>query len=170
MTDLVRAYFDPEKHAKEIPVERVVSDEKVDKDHVARLGKSGLDPTRMRPIVVIKHPKVDAYAVLDGHHRFHIVQGMGEETIRAAVVDDYVGLGFYLTKKGVFQPTPEFTKYIRIPLKRFVWWMTAFLNDPFSAPKGPPDRPPGVGAEGSNQEGLQQVDAAPVPEDDEGET
>lgn len=130
MTDLFRAYFDPEKHAQEIPVTRVYTDEKVDAGHATRIGGSGLDPATMRPIVVIKHPSVEAYAVLDGHHRYHIVQCMGRETIRAAVVDDYVGLGFYLTKKGLFQPTPEFTKYVRVPLKRFVWWMTAFLKDP----------------------------------------
>ncbi|NIP35236.1 MAG: ParB N-terminal domain-containing protein [Thermoplasmata archaeon] len=142
MTDLFRAYFQPEKHAQDIPVKMVLSDEKVDEDHAARIGDGGFDPKSMRPIVVIMHPKVEAYAVLDGHHRFHIVQGMGFETIRAAVVDDYVGLGFYLTKKGVFQPTPEFTKYIRVPLKRFVWWMTAFLKDPQSIPAGPPDKDP----------------------------
>jgi hypothetical protein len=142
MTDLLRAYFDPEKHAKEIPLKRVYTDEKVDEGHAARIGDSGLDTATMRPIVVIKHPRVEAYAVLDGHHRFHIVQGMGCETIRAAVVDDYVGLGFYLTKKGLFQPTPEFTKYVRVPLKRFVWWMTAFLKDPLKVSRTPPDGPP----------------------------
>ncbi len=158
MTDLIRAYFDPEKHAQEIPVHRVVSDEKVDEGHVARIGDSGLDPRTMRPIVVIKHPKVEAYAVLDGHHRFHIVQGMGCETIRAAVVDDYVGLGFYLTKKGVFQPTPEFTKYVRVPLKRFIWWMTAFLKDPRSIPEGPPEKDPKLETGESSQVGSQRVE------------
>jgi hypothetical protein len=142
MTDLFRAYFHPAKHAQEIPVELVVSDEKVDEDHVARMGEGGLDPATMRPIVVIRHPKVEAYAVLDGHHRFSIVRKMGLGTVRAAVVDDYVGLGFFLTERGVFQPTPGFTKYVRIPLKRFVWWMTAFLKDPTDVPKEPPESPP----------------------------
>jgi len=130
MTDLIRAYFDPERYARELPIETVVSDEKVDEGHKARLGDKGLDPTSMRPIVVIKHPRKDIYAVLDGHHRFSVVRGMGCTTIRAAVVDDYVGLGFHLTKRGVFQPTPAFTKHVRVPVKRFVSWMTEFLKDP----------------------------------------
>lgn len=141
MTDLFRAYFHPAKHAQEIPVELVVSDEKVDDDHVARIGEGGLDPGSMRPIVVIKHPKAEAYAVLDGHHRFHLVREMGCETVRAAVVDDYVGLGFFLTERGAFQPTPAFTKHVRVPLKRFVWWMTAFLKDPTKVPRESPESP-----------------------------
>ncbi len=161
MTDLFRAYFQPERHAQDIPVGLVLSDEKVDKDHATRIGEGGFDPLAMRPIVVIKHPKVEAYAVLDGHHRFHIVQTMGSETIRAAVVDDYVGLGFYLTKKGVFQPTAEFTKYIRVPLKRFVWWMTAFLKDPKSIPKGPPDRDPKHEGGKAEQGESSKLDALP---------
>ncbi|MCJ2539651.1 MAG: ParB N-terminal domain-containing protein [Candidatus Thermoplasmatota archaeon] len=132
MTDLFRAYFDPVKHATEIPCELIVSDEKVDKEHVARMVEGGMDPATMRPIVVIKHPKEEIYSVLDGHHRFSLIRDMGCETIRAAVVDDYVGLGFYLTAKGVFQPTADFTKYVRVPLKRFIWWMTGFLKDPRS--------------------------------------
>ena len=130
MTDLFRAYFHPAKHAQEVPVGLVVSDEKVDEDHVARIGEGGLDPSTMRPIVVIRHPRVEAYAVLDGHHRFRLVRDMGCETIRAAVVDDYVGLGFFLTERGLFQPTPAFTKHVRIPLKRFVWWMRPSSRTP----------------------------------------
>lgn len=142
MTDLIRAYFDPEKHAQDIPVELVVSDDKVDAEHVARIGEGGLDPSTMRPIVVIRHPKEKVYTVLDGHHRFSLIREMECDTVRAAVVDDYVGLGFFLTNKGVFQPTPEFTKYVRIPLKRFIWWMTDFLRDPLTLLKTPPERPP----------------------------
>ncbi len=130
MTDLIRAYFDPERYARELPIEAVVSDEKVDEGHKASLGGKGLDPATMRPIVVIKHPRRDLYAVLDGHHRFSVVRGMGCATIRAAVVDDYVGLGFHLTKRGLFQPTPAFTKHVRVPAKRFVAWMTEFLKHP----------------------------------------
>jgi hypothetical protein len=142
MTDLFRAYFDPEKHAQELPVDLIVSDEKVDEDHVARIGQGGMDPSTMRPIVVIKHPKEEVYSVLDGHHRFRLIRDMESDTIRAAVVDDYVGLGFFLTKKGVFQPTPEFTKYVRVPLKRFVFWTTEFLKNPMTLMKKGPDRPP----------------------------
>jgi hypothetical protein len=157
MTDLIRAYFDPEKHSRELPVQLIVSDEKVDEEHVARMGEGGLDPTTMKPIVVIKHPREEVYSVLDGHHRFRLVRDVGSETIRAAVVDDYVGLGFYLTKKGVFQPTPEFTKYVRVPIKRFVYWTTEFLRDPLSLLKTSPQRP----SEGTDVEDESSDDVSP---------
>jgi len=155
MTDLFRAYFDPEKHGQDIPVELIVSDEKVDEEHLARIGGAGLDPETMRPIVVIRHPKEEAYSVLDGHHRFRLIKDMECDTIRAAVVDDYVGLGFFLTKKGAFQPTPEFTKHVRLPIKRFIWWMTGFLKDPLSFMKKGPVRSP----EETCADGHQQTDS-----------
>lgn len=164
MTDLLRAYFQPEKHAQDLPIELILSDEKVDEEWVEKIKDGGVDPQQLRPIVVIRHPREDAYAVLDGHHRFQLVREMGCTTIRAAVVDDYVGLGFFLTKKGAFQPTPAFTKHVRIPLKRFIWWMTAFLKDPSSIPKGAPGNDPKLEAGTSNQDGLQQVD---IPDTDE---
>jgi hypothetical protein len=80
--------------------------------------------------VVIKHPDRELYAVLDGHHRFEAVKKKGLKTIRAAVVDDYTGLGFELTKQGVFQPSAEFTRYIRVPLKRFAEDMRRFFFEP----------------------------------------
>jgi hypothetical protein len=140
MTDLIRAYFDPDKHSVDLPIGLIVSDDKVDEDYVASIGEGGLDPATMRPIVVIKHPREEVYSVLDGHHRCRLVRDMGCDTIRAAVVDDYVGLGFFLTKKGVFQPTPEFTKHVRVPLKRFVASTTEFLKDPLSLLKKGPER------------------------------
>lgn len=166
MTDLLRAYFQPEKHAQKIPVSQVVSDEKVDEGHAARIGEGGLDPETMRPIVVIKHPREEVYAVLDGHHRFSFVRGRGCDEVRAAVVDDYVGLGFHLTSRGVFQPNPEFTRHVRVPLKRFVWWMTAFLKDPLALLKGPPERPPGGETGGGAPSGSRQLDdpSAPPPQ------
>ena len=89
-----------------------------------------MDPSSVKAIVVIKHPRQDVYAVLDGHHRLHALRAMGVGKVRAAVVDDYVGLGFHLTKRGAFQPSPEFTRHVRVPLKRFLAFMERFLKDP----------------------------------------
>ena len=79
------------------------------------------------PIIVIKHPNKELYAVLDGHHRFKAARLNGLKTIKAVVVDDYTGLGFEFTRQGIFQPTPEFTRYVRIPIKRFISDMRDFL-------------------------------------------
>ena len=115
----------PEKYAVELPIEKIACDENVDTDYVQRL--SEVDVSKFTPIIVIKHPDKDLYAVLDGHHRFKAARLNRMKTIKAVVVDDYVGLGFELTRQGVFQPSPEFTKYIRLPMKRFIEYMHDFL-------------------------------------------
>ena len=69
-------------------------------------------------IVVVKHPKRNLYAVLDGHHRYWAVRHKGIKEMNCAVILDFLGLLFLLTKEGVFQPPKEFTQYVRVPLKR----------------------------------------------------
>jgi len=130
MTDFFRAYTMPEKYAVEIPIDKIVCDEKVDPDYVRHLDGKIDEVPSLKPIVVVKHPHRDIYAVLDGHHRFWAMKSRGLRTIRAAVVDDYIGLGFELTKSGALQPPPEFTRYIRIPIKMFVESIEKFLNVP----------------------------------------
>jgi len=127
MTDLIRAYTRPDKYAVDLPIDKVVCDEDVDDDYVQRLAE--MDLSKLKPIIVIKHPHKEIYAVLDGHHRFKAARLSGVRMIKAAVVDDYVGLGFELTRQGVFQPSPDFTRYVRLPLKRFVDYMRDFLFD-----------------------------------------
>ena len=128
MTDLIRAYTMPEKYAVDLPVDKIVCDENVDYEYVQKLAEV-MNASKLTPIVVIKHPDKELYAVLDGHHRFKAARIRGFSKIKAAVVDDYVGLGFEFTRQGVFQPSPEFTKYIRLPLKRFIEYMQHFLFD-----------------------------------------
>jgi hypothetical protein len=130
MTDLIRAYALPERYAQEIPMDQIVCDTKVDEDRVEEIRSTCSDASQFKALVVVKHPKKDVYAVLDGHHRFWAAWRSGFPTIRAAVVDDYIGLGFRLTQKGTFQPSPEVTKHIRMPLKRFKVQMEQFLKNP----------------------------------------
>ena len=130
MTDFIHAYTAPEKYAVDIPIHEIVCDEKVDPNYVRYLDEKIDESSSMKPIVVVKHPRKDIYAVLDGHHRFWAMKSRGAKTIRAAVVDDYTGLGFELTRSGALQPPPEFTRYIRIPIKAFVKSIERFLNTP----------------------------------------
>ncbi|MGD0805787.1 MAG: ParB/RepB/Spo0J family partition protein [Candidatus Bathyarchaeia archaeon] len=127
MTDLIRAYATPDKYAVDLPIEKIVCDENIDDDYAQKLTE--VDASKFTPIIVIKHPKRELYAVLDGHHRFKAARLRGLKTIKAVVVDDYVGLGFELTRQGVFQPTAEFTRYVRIPLKSLILYMQGFLFD-----------------------------------------
>lgn len=126
MTDLIRAYTMPDKFAVDLPIDKIVCDENIDYEYVQKLAGE-MDASKLKPIVVIKHPNKELYAVLDGHHRFKAARLKGLNRIKAAIIDDYVGLGFELTRQGVFQPSPDFTKYVRLPLKRFIEYMQNFL-------------------------------------------
>jgi hypothetical protein len=69
--------------------------------------------------VVVKHPHENLYAVVDGHHRFFAQIEFGVTTINCAVIPDFIGFMFYLTKDGWLQPPPTFTKHVRVPLLEF---------------------------------------------------
>jgi hypothetical protein len=116
----------PDKFAVDLPIDKIVCDENIDYEYVQKLAGE-MDASKLKPIVVIKHPNKELYAVLDGHHRFKAARLKGLNKIKAAIIDDYVGLGFELTRQGVFQPSPDFTKYVRLPLKRFIEYMQNFL-------------------------------------------
>ena len=68
--------------------------------------------------------------ILDGHHRFWAQKILGYNKIKCAVIEDIFGIGFHLTKNGIFQPDPKITKYIRIPLKRIYSYITEFIDEP----------------------------------------
>lgn len=130
MVDIIRAYSNPQKYRTDLPMDSIVADKKIVEEGVSHYGTKLGDGQELKPIIVIKHPKEDIYAVLDGHHRFWALNRKGAETIPAVVVDSYVDLGFNMTKKGYFQPLPLFTEYVRIPVKRLRKYMKTFLEEP----------------------------------------
>jgi hypothetical protein len=121
-----------------LPIDKIVADYKVDIKGIKKIINEINAGNSIKSIVVVKHPEKEYYAVLDGHHRFWAFKELGISTIKCAVVEDSIGLGFHLTKEGAFQPNPAITKYIRIPLKRFNRYFIDFLKDPeklFRKPK-----------------------------------
>ena len=125
----------PEKYQEWIDIKRIVADKKVYgkgvKDYLKAV-KSGID---LRPIIVIRHPERELYAVLDGHHRYWAQKEAGVLRIRCAVIHDLVGPLFLLTKEGYLQPTTLFTKHVRVPFLRFKAFLEKFLKDPDHALK-----------------------------------
>jgi len=120
----------PEKYKELIATELIVADEKVHYDGVKRYKdkiESGQD---VGTIIVVKHPRKKLYAVLDGHHRYWAQKELGRSKIQCAVVQDFIGILFFFTKEGLLQPTPLFTKYIRIPFEKVKNYLELFLNEP----------------------------------------
>jgi hypothetical protein len=135
VVDIIRAFSTPEKFKTILPLDKIVADRKVVENGVSRyheIIEKGHEPG---PIIVLKHPNEDLYAVLDGHHRFWAMKEKGVKSVTSVVVDNYSNLGFELTKKGVFQPSPLFTKHVRIPLKRLTEYMRTFMENPWALVK-----------------------------------
>ena len=132
MVDIIRAYTNPEKYKEYIPIEKIVVDEKVVDEGVARYEKIIESGEELKPIIIIKHPKEDIYAVLNGHHRFWAMVAQDITVAPCVVINVYTNLQFKMTQKGYFQPSPLFTKYVRIPLKRLQEYMIKFIQNPKS--------------------------------------
>jgi hypothetical protein len=126
----------PEDFAERISVKLVVADKKVDKDRVEHFLKALRAKEDVGTLVVVKHPEKKLYAVLDGHHRFWALKEFGAKTISCAVILDYTGLTFQLTKKGFYQPSSEITKNLRVPVKKWgaetLSYLKMFKEDPLS--------------------------------------
>ena len=126
---VLTVFLNPEKYAQDIPVKQIVADKKVYKEGVERYKKLLKKGEDIGTLIVVKHPRKDIYAILDGHHRFWALKEMGAIHVKCAVVVDYYGLTFHLTKKGFYQPTPEITKKLRVPIHRWGDEMLCYLNE-----------------------------------------
>jgi hypothetical protein len=117
----------PEKYAEIIGIGKIVADSKVYSSGVKRYEDKIRHGEDVGTIIVIRHPKKDLYAVLDGHHRYWAQKRMGAKKIKCAVIRDHVGLLFSATEDGLLQPTKEFTKYVRVPYKKIENYLYKFL-------------------------------------------
>lgn len=115
----VDVFLNPERYSTQLPINRIVADLKVDLEGVARYRAQLAAGTPLRPIVVVKHPHKDLYAVVDGHHRFFAHVACGRTKIEGAVIQDFTGFMFQLTKDGWLQPHPAVTKHVRVPILEF---------------------------------------------------
>jgi hypothetical protein len=125
-------FVNPDKYAVCLPIEKIVADSKVSRKGIEIYKKEIQENQKINPIIVVKHPRKDLYAVLDGHHRYYAYLELNKKEVDCAIAGDYSSVIFYLTQHGYFQPSPEFTEGVRQPviqlhqnLKQF---LTNFLN------------------------------------------
>jgi hypothetical protein len=130
MANFFKAYINPNKYSKILPIQKIIADSKIDKKYVKKIVNIIKSGEKIKAIVVVKHPKKNYYAVLDGHHRYWAFKILKIPYIKCAVVEDFFYIGFYMTKNGLLQPDPRITKYIRIPLKRFYLYINNFIRNP----------------------------------------
>jgi hypothetical protein len=122
-------FINPGKYARPLPIEKIVADSKVSREGVEFYKKKIANNEKINPIIVVKHPRMDLYAVLDGHHRFWACREMGKKTIDGALAGDYSSVYFYLTEHGFFQPSSETTEKLREPAKKMHENLKQFLDE-----------------------------------------
>ena len=117
----------PNKHAICLPIDKLVADAKVSRQGIEIYKQKIAGNQKINPVIVVKHPRKDLYAVLDGHHRYYAYLEMGKKEVDCALAGDYSSVIFYLTEHGYFQPSPEITEGIRQPAIRLHQNLKQFL-------------------------------------------
>jgi len=122
-------FVNPDKYKERINAEKIIADMKVylrGVDRYKEMLKQGKD---LGTIIVVKHPREDLFAVLDGHHRFIAQKESGIKEINCAIIGDFSSFLFHMTKDGWFQPSPEITQYLRVPILQFQDDLKKFLKE-----------------------------------------
>ncbi len=117
----------PNKYAICLPIDKLVADTKVSRQGIEIYKQKIAGNQKINPVIVVKHPRKDLYAVLDGHHRYYAYLEMGKKEVDCALAGDYSSVIFYLTEHGYFQPSPEITEGIRQPAIRLHQNLKQFL-------------------------------------------
>ena len=126
-------FSNPEKHLICLPIDKIVSDNKVFPETVERYKRKLEYGETVDPVIVIKHPRYDVYAVLDGHHRYFAYLELGKKEVDCALAGDFSAVFFYLTDHGFFQPNPNAKELKKPELKlhdNIEEFLQNFLKDP----------------------------------------
>ena len=103
----IDVFANPEKYLVRLPMDKIVADAKVDPEAIEMYKKKIQNGEKIAPLIVVKHPKFDVYAVLDGHHRYYALLELGKKEVECALAGDFSSVVFYMTEQGYFQPKPE---------------------------------------------------------------
>ncbi len=130
----IDVFANPEKYLMCLPIEKIVADTKVSAEAIELYKQKIKDGEKIHPLIVVKHPKFDVYAVLDGHHRYYAYLEMGKKEIECALAGDFSRVLFYLTEHGFFQPNLETKGEMRKPVlqlhENIQDFLQNFLKDP----------------------------------------
>ena len=125
----VDVFLNPSKYLKRLPLQEIVADTRIYRKGVERYKKKIANGESVPPIIVVKHPTKELYAVLDGHHRYYAYVELGREEIDCALAGNVSAVIFYMTEHGLFQPPSGLTEHIRVPAFEFNAKVKQFLSD-----------------------------------------
>ena len=125
----IDVFSNPEKYVVRLPIDKIVADSKVFPEAVEMYKKRIKNGEKVAPVIVVRHPRYDVYAVLDGHHRYYAYLELGRKKIDCALAGDISSVVFFLTERGYFQPDPQAKESIRKPEIRLHDNIQQFLKD-----------------------------------------
>ena len=132
-------FLNPSKYLKRLPLDEIVADTRVYRKGVERYKEQIAKGESIPPIIVVKHPTKELYAVLDGHHRYYAYAELGRKEVDCALAGNISRVIFYMTKHGLFQPPSGVTEHIRAPALQFnanvKQFLSDFLSDPYKIQK-----------------------------------
>ena len=73
----------PNKYAICLPIDKLVADTKVSRQGIEIYKQKIAGNQKINPVIVVKHPRNDLYAVLDGHHRYYAYLEMAKKRLIA---------------------------------------------------------------------------------------
>ena len=130
----IDVFSNPEKHLVRLPMDKIIADTKVNPEAVAQYKQKIKSGETIAPIIVVKHPRFDVYAVLDGHHRYYAYLELGTKKVNCALAGDFSSVLFFMTQQGYFQPKAEVREEIRKPIpflhENIEEFLHNFLKDP----------------------------------------
>jgi ParB-like chromosome segregation protein Spo0J len=130
----IDVFANPEKYLMCLPIEKIVADTKVSEEAIEMYKQKIQNGENISPIIVLKHPKLDVYAVVDGHHRYYACLEMGRKEIEYALAGDFSSVLLYITEHGFFQPNLETKGEMQKPVlklhENIQDFLQNFLKDP----------------------------------------
>ena len=125
----IDVFSNPEKYFVRLPIDKIVADTKVFPEAVEMYKRKIESGEKIALVIVVKHPRYNVYAVLDGHHRYYAYLGLGRKKIDCALAGDISSLVFFIAERGYLQPNPNAKELIKNPEIRFHDKIQEFLQD-----------------------------------------
>ena len=130
----IDVFSNPEKYLVRLPIDKIIADTKVNPEAVAQYKQKIKRGEKIAPIIVVRHPRFEVYAVLDGHHRYYAYLELGTKKVNCALAGDFSSVFFFMTQQGYFQPKAEIRQEIRTPIpflhENIEEFLHNFLKDP----------------------------------------
>ncbi len=132
----VDVFSNPEKYLIRLSIDKIIADTKVSSEAIEFYKQKIKKGEKIAPLIVIKHPRFDVYAVLDGHHRYYAYLEMGKKRVNCALAENFSSVMFYLTEHGFFQPNLKTKGEMQKPIlklhENIQEFLQNFLKDPNS--------------------------------------